>query len=53
VAKVRGRLAVSKQTTKTFNIDIFNVKKLYDVQSKEKYWVKIKNRFISWGNFNQ
>jgi hypothetical protein len=34
VAKVRKRLAVSKQTTHRFHIERFNVKKLNEVEGK-------------------
>jgi hypothetical protein len=35
VAKIRGRLAVSKQTTHKVHIEMFNFKKLNEVQGKE------------------
>jgi hypothetical protein len=40
-AKVRERLAVSKQTTHTVHIESFNLKKLNEVEGKEQYRVKI------------
>jgi hypothetical protein len=45
VAKVRERLAVSKQTTQRFHIERFSLKKLNEVESKEQYRVEISNRF--------
>jgi hypothetical protein len=45
VAKVRERLAVSKQTTRIFHMEKFNLKKLNEVEAKEKYGIEISNRF--------
>jgi hypothetical protein len=45
VAKVRARLAVSKQTTHKVHIEMF--KKLSEVEGKERYRVEISNRFAS------
>jgi hypothetical protein len=44
-AKFRERLAVSKQTAHTINMERFNLKKLNEVESKEQYRVEIKNMF--------
>jgi hypothetical protein len=41
VAKVRGRLAVSKNTTQKFHIERFNLKKLNEVEGKEQYFIEI------------
>jgi hypothetical protein len=41
VAKVRERLAVSKQTTNRFHIERFNLKKLNKVEGNERYRVEI------------
>jgi hypothetical protein len=49
VAKVRERLAVSKQTTHIFHTERFNLKELNDVEGKEQYWVEISNKFRSFG----
>jgi hypothetical protein len=35
-AKIRERLAVSKQTTHSFHMETFNVKKLNEVEGKEQ-----------------
>jgi hypothetical protein len=45
VAKVRERLAVSKQTTHTVHMDRYNLKKLKKVEGKEQYRVEISKRF--------
>jgi hypothetical protein len=37
VTKVRERLAISKQTTHTFHMENFNLKKLNDIGGKEQY----------------
>jgi hypothetical protein len=44
VAKVRKRLAMSKQTTHRFHRERFNLKKLNEVEGKEQYCVEISNR---------
>jgi hypothetical protein len=50
MAKVRERLAVSKQTTHRFHMERFNLKKLNEVEGKEQYWVEISNRFAALEN---
>jgi hypothetical protein len=45
VAKVRERLAMSKQTTHRVHMERFNLKKLNEVEDKEQYCVEISNRF--------
>jgi hypothetical protein len=52
VAKVKKRLAVSKQTTKGFNMESFNLKKLNNVEAKEQYCVEIPNRFAALENLH-
>jgi hypothetical protein len=47
VAKVTERLAVSKQTTHSFHMERFNLKKLNEVEGKEQYRVEISNRFTA------
>jgi hypothetical protein len=48
VAKVRERLAVSKQRSHRFHMERFNLKKLNDVEGNEKYHVEVSNRFAAW-----
>jgi hypothetical protein len=45
VAKIRERLAVSKQTTQRVLMERFNLKKLNEIEGKEQYHVEISNRF--------
>jgi hypothetical protein len=45
VVKVKGRLAVNKQRSQTFHMERFNLKKLIEVEGKEKYRVEVSNRF--------
>jgi hypothetical protein len=52
VAKVRERLAVSKQTTHRLYIKRCNFKKLNEVEVKEQYRVEISKRFLSSGNLD-
>jgi hypothetical protein len=47
VAKVRERLAVNKQTSHTFHMERFNLKKLNDVECREQYRVEVSNRFAA------
>jgi hypothetical protein len=44
-AKIRERLAVNKQLSHKFHVERFNLKKLNEVEGKEKYRVEISNRF--------
>jgi hypothetical protein len=52
VAKVRERLAVSKQTTQRVHMERFNLKKLNEVEVKEQYRVEISNRFAALENLD-
>jgi hypothetical protein len=45
VAKVRERLAVSKQTMRRHHMERFNLKKLNEIESQEEYRVDFSNRF--------
>jgi phosphoglycolate phosphatase-like HAD superfamily hydrolase len=47
VAKLRGRISVSKRARQTFDVERFNLKKLDDVEVKEQYKVEISNRFAA------
>jgi hypothetical protein len=44
VAKVKERLAVNNQKSHRFQMERFNLKKLNQVQGKEKYHVEVSNR---------
>jgi hypothetical protein len=47
VAKVRERLAVNKQRSQRFYMQGFNLKKLNEVEGKEKYHIEVSNRFAA------
>jgi hypothetical protein len=49
-AKVRERLAVSKQTTHSVHMERFNLKKLNEIEGKEQYRVEISNRLAALEN---
>jgi hypothetical protein len=52
VAKVRERLAVSKQAAQTFDAERFNLKKLSELEVRKQYRIKISNRFAPLENLN-
>jgi hypothetical protein len=47
VAKIRERIAVNKQGSHKFQMERFSLKKLNDVEGKEKYRVEVSNRFAA------
>jgi hypothetical protein len=47
VTKIRERLAVNKQGSHKFHMERFNLKKLKEVEDKEKYCVAVSNRFAA------
>jgi hypothetical protein len=47
VAKVRERVAVNKQRSQEFHMERFNLKKLNEVEGKEKYHITASNRFAA------
>jgi hypothetical protein len=47
VAKVRARLAVSKQAAQKFDAERFNLKKLGELEVRKPYHLKISNRFAA------
>jgi hypothetical protein len=47
VANVRERLALNKQTSHRFNVERFSLKKLNEVECKEKNYVEVSNRFAA------
>jgi hypothetical protein len=47
VATVRERLAVNKQRSHTFRMERFNLKKLNELEGKEKNCVEVSNRFAA------
>jgi hypothetical protein len=46
-AKFRERIAVNKQGSHTFHMERFNLKKLNEVEGKEKYPVEVSKRFAA------
>ena len=52
VAKLRERLAVSKQAAQKFDGERFNLRKLDEPEVKEKYQTEITNRFAALENLN-
>jgi hypothetical protein len=50
VAKVRERLAVSKQTAYIVHMERFNLKKLNEAEGKEQYRIEISNSFVALEN---
>jgi len=47
VAKVRERLAVSKQAAQRFDVERFNLKKLNELEVRKLYQIEITNRFAA------
>ena len=47
VAKVRERLAVSKQETQKFDGERFNIGKLNELKVRKQYQIEITNKFFS------
>jgi hypothetical protein len=52
VAKVRERLAVSKQAAQTFDAERFNLKKVSELEVRKQHQLKISNRFAALENLN-
>ena len=52
VAKLREKLAVRKQAAQKFEGERFNLRKLKELEVKEKYQIEITNRFAALENLN-
>ena len=52
VAKVRERLAISKQAQQKFVGERFNLRKLNDLEVRKQYQIEITNRFAALENFS-
>jgi len=50
IAKVREKLAVGKQAAQRFDRQRFNLRKLNELEVKEKYQIEIKNVFAALEN---
>jgi hypothetical protein len=48
VAKIRERLAMSKQPVNKVDMDRFDLKKLHEGEVKEEYQVTVKTDFLLW-----
>jgi hypothetical protein len=53
VAKLRERISVSKRARQNSDLERFDLKKLNDVEVKEKYQVEISNRFAALGSLDE
>jgi hypothetical protein len=53
VAKLRERISVSKRERQKFDLERFDLRKLDDIEVKEKYPVDISNRFAGLGNLDE
>jgi hypothetical protein len=47
VAEIKERIAVNKQGSQKFHMGRFTVKKLNEVEGKEKYHVEVSNKFAA------
>jgi len=52
VAKVRGRLAVSKQAAQRFDGQRFNLRELNELEVRKQYQIEITNRFAALENLS-
>jgi len=50
VAKVRERLAVSKQAAQKFDVEKFNLRNLNELEVRKKFQIKISDRFAALEN---
>jgi hypothetical protein len=50
VAKVRERLAASKQESQNFDVERFNLRKLNELEVRKQYQIEISNRFTALEN---
>jgi hypothetical protein len=51
--EIRERISVSKRARQKFNLKIFYLRNLHDVDVKGKYKVEIVNRFATLENFDE
>ena len=52
VAKIRERLAVSKQAAQRFDVERFNLRKLNELEVWKQYQTEITNRFAALENLS-
>jgi hypothetical protein len=48
VAKVREKLAVSKQVTQNFDVERFNIRKLNELEFRKQYQIKSQTTLQLW-----
>jgi len=53
VAKVRERLAVSKQTVQNVNVERFNHRKLNELKVRKQCQIKVSKRFVALENLSE
>jgi len=51
-AKVKERLAVSKQAAQKFDVERFNLRKLNELEVRKQYHIKISNGFAALENLS-
>jgi hypothetical protein len=52
VAKVRERLAISKQAAQTFDVERLNLRKINQLEAMKQYQTKISDRYEAFENLN-
>jgi hypothetical protein len=52
VAEVRDRLAVSREITRKFDVERFNLRKLSELEVRKQYHIKISIMFPALENLN-
>ena len=52
VAKVRERLALSKQEAQKFDVERFNLRMLNELEVRKQYQIKTSDRFAAVDNLN-
>ena len=50
--KARERVAVSKEVSQKFDVEIFNHRKLNELEVRKEYHIKILNRFAALENLS-
>jgi len=52
VVKVMERLAIRKQAAQKFDGEIFNFRKLHELEFRKQYQIEITNRFLALGKLS-
>jgi len=52
IAKFRESLTVSKQASQKFDVEIFNLRKLNELEVRKRYWNEISKRFAAVENLS-